>query len=152
MFYSNTPKQYAAYTTANHTVNKTRQVVMLYDGAIRYVTQAKDAIERGDIQERYNSLKKATSIISGMQGALDFANGGDIAKLLDEYYYSIYMRLMSVHQTKSTDMCVAVINELKMMRSSWQDVDNDKSETIDTPLANVPNSDITPIQGLQVSI
>ena len=39
---------YKAYSRANHTVSKTRQVVMLYDGAIRFMQQAAEAMEKKD--------------------------------------------------------------------------------------------------------
>lgn len=152
MFYSSTPKQYAAYTAAHHTVNKTRQVVMLYDGAIRFVTQAKDAIERDNIQARYNALEKATAIISGMQSAIDFDNGGHIAQLLDDYYYSIYMRLMSIHRSNSAEMCTSIIQELKVMRDSWQEVDNASSNVISENKHGLSASSHTEASGMQVSI
>lgn len=123
MLYSSATRQYAAYTAACMTVKKTRQVVMLYDGAIRFVKQAMTAIDEENLQDRYNKLERATAIVNGLQSSLDFENGGNIAELLDDYYYSIYMRLMSVHRSNSKETCEQVIKELKMMREAWVDVD-----------------------------
>ncbi|MCQ6468560.1 flagellar export chaperone FliS, partial [Vibrio parahaemolyticus] len=80
---------YKAYAAANMTVGKTRQVVMLYDGVMRFVQQAIEAIKKEDYETRYNLLVKSSEIITGMQNSLDFENGGEIAKLLYDYYASI---------------------------------------------------------------
>lgn len=115
--------QYNAYKAASHMVRKTKQVVMLYDGAIRSVQQAKAAIESGDIETRYNSLTRACDIINGLQISLDFEKGGEIAQLLYDYYAGIDMRLMSVHQSQDISICDACIDQLKKMREAWDEID-----------------------------
>jgi flagellar biosynthetic protein FliS len=74
-------QKYQAYAAATQTVAGTRQVVMLYDGAIRFVQQAKEAIRERRIEDRYNLLMKASGIVSGLQNCLDFERGGKIAKI-----------------------------------------------------------------------
>jgi flagellar protein FliS len=115
--------QYKAYATANMTVGKTRQVVMLYDGALRFVQQSIEAIKREDYETRYNLLAKTSEIISGLQNSLDFENGGDIAKLLYDYYASIDARLFSVHRSNNIKTLEAVSKELRDMRDVWHDID-----------------------------
>lgn len=142
MIYADATKQYAAYTAAHHTVNKTRQVVMLYDGVIRFVKQTKEAILTGNIESRYNYIEKACSVISGLQSSLDFEQGGTIAGLLDDYYFSIYMRLMSLHRSINPELCDQIIHELKMMRDAWEDVDHQFSHQ--DPLSSTNLSHVTP--------
>ena len=55
--------QLATYKNNSYMVRKTKQVVMLYEGAIRSVQQAKAAIEEGDIETRFNALTKACEIV-----------------------------------------------------------------------------------------
>lgn len=122
----NTPKhvdKYKAYAAANMTVGKTRQVVMLYDGAMRFVQQAIEAIKKEDYETRYNLLVKTSEIITGLQNSLDFENGGDIAKLLYDYYASIDARLFSVHRSNNIALLESVIKELRMMRDAWHEID-----------------------------
>lgn len=113
----------SAYKAVSHLVRKTKQVVMLYDGAIRYVQQAKAAIEKGDIESRFNSLTKACDIINGLQMSLDFNNGGQVAKLLYDYYAAMDMRLLSVHQSNDLSLLDLTIKHLKMMREAWEEID-----------------------------
>lgn len=121
-------KQYQAYMSATYTVAKTKQVVMLYDGVIRFVRQAKDAIEAKRIEDRYNLLLKASEIITGLQGALDFEEGGEVAAILYNYYSSIDSRLFSIQRSNSLQTCDEVIADLKEMRDVWLAIDNSQSD------------------------
>jgi flagellar protein FliS len=117
-------QQVQAYKTASHMVRKTKQVVMLYEGAIRSVQQAKQAIIDNDIQDRYNLLTKSCDIINGLQLSLDMKNGGEVSELLYDYYSGLDMRLMSIHETNSAEMCDACVRHLKMMKDAWEEIDS----------------------------
>ncbi len=115
--------QYQAYALANQTAPKTRQIVMLYDGVIRNLRQAREAIEGKRVEERYNLLVKASDIVMGLQSCLDFDNGGDVAQLLYDFYSSVDARIISIHRSQSVAMCDALINEIKQMRDTWSTID-----------------------------
>jgi flagellar secretion chaperone FliS len=104
--------QYQAYTVATHTVAKTRQVVMLYDGTIRFLRQAKEAVAEKRIEDRFNLLLRASEVISGLRSSLDFDNGGEIAHVLHNFYTSIDTRILSVNfATEDGEaICDAVID------------------------------------------
>jgi flagellar protein FliS len=116
-------QKYQAYAVATQTVAKTRQIVMLYDGAIRFTQQAKEAISDNRIQDRYNTLVKVNDIVMGMQGCLDFEKGGEIAKILYGYYASIIDRVFTIHRTNSLETCDEIIADLKRMRDVWNEID-----------------------------
>lgn len=102
--------------------SKTMQVVMLYEGILRFVRQAREAIEKGDIEARYNSLTKACEIINGLQISLDFKEGGDIAQLLYDYYAGLDQRLSHLHFQQDLALCDVCISHLTMMKEAWEDV------------------------------
>lgn len=116
-------QKYQAYAAATQTVAKTKQIVLLYDGVIRYLQQAKEAIRAKRIEDRYNLLIKASEIISGLQGCLDFENGGEIARVLYQFYSSIDHRMFFIHRTNSIETCDELIAELKQMRDVWHEID-----------------------------
>lgn len=128
MYNNRNMHQYRAYAAANMTVGKTRQVVMLYDGAIRFVQQAVEAIDREDYEARYNLLTKTSEIIVGLQSSLDFENGGEIAKLLYDFYASLDARIFSVHRNNSVPTLESVAKELRMMRDAWHEIDRQQAE------------------------
>lgn len=115
--------KYRAYAAATQTVAKTQQIVLLYDGVIRLIQQAKEAIREKRIEDRYNLLMKASTIIHGLQGCLDFENGGEIAGVLYSFYSSVDNRLFSVHRDNNMATCDEVIHDLKQMRDAWLAVD-----------------------------
>lgn len=116
-------QQYQAYAAATQTVARTRQIVMLYDGAIRYLQQAGEAMAENKVEERYNLLVKASEIISGLQGCLDFENGGDVAQVLYSFYAGIDLRIFALHRSPSKEECDQVVRELKQMRETWHEID-----------------------------
>jgi flagellar secretion chaperone FliS len=145
---------YQAYSVASQTMPKTRQIVMLYEGAIRNMQQAKEAITEKRIEDRYNLLIKASEIVIALQSCLDFEAGGDVAQVLYDYYSSIDARIMTIHRSNSLEMCDRVIAELKEMRDAWQEVDRTHStttvETASGGDAEAPVNGTTPAT-LQVS-
>ncbi len=113
-----------AYKAASYREeSKTRQVVMLYEGVIRYVRQAREAIEQNDIETRYNTLAKACDIITGLQLSLNFDEGGAVARLLYDYYSGLDARLSSLHFTQDIAVCDLCLKHLAMMKEAWEEVD-----------------------------
>jgi flagellar protein FliS len=111
------------YASVNSIVSKTKQVVLLYEAAIKHMVVGREAIVSKDIQSRYNSMTQAAIIIQGLQSALDFENGGDIAPLMDNFYFSIYMRIMNIQLNDDLNLCDSVIKELGVMKKAWEEVD-----------------------------
>lgn len=132
-------QQYRAYANAAMTVSKLRQVVMLYDGSIRFVQQAIEAINEKDYALRYNLLSRTTDIIAGLQTSLDYENGGNIAKLLYDYYASLDARIFSVHRSNDTAVLEGVIKDLKQMRDTWNAIDeSENAKRASVPLPATP--------------
>ncbi len=132
-------KHYRAYTHAKHTAPKTQQILMLYDAAIRNLQQARDAMEAGRIEERYRLLSKASDIVFGLQGCLDFEKGGEVAQVLYDFYGTIDARIGSLHRTPEPEACAKIAEELKSMRDAWADIDGEgkPSPKPDTPPESV---------------
>lgn len=114
---------FQAYSKAQHTVSKTRQVVMLYDGMIRFLKQAEEAMRRKDIETRFNLLVRVSDIAIGLQGALDFEQGNEVAQTLYDFYSSVDARILAMHRTNDADACARLIGELKDMRDVWHAID-----------------------------
>jgi len=117
-------QHYQSYAAATQHAAKAQQILMVYDGVIRYVQQTKDAIADKRIEDRYKYLSKASEIIMGLQAAIDFENGGTIARLLYEFYSSMDRRIATIHRSSSAKMCDEVMAELTKMRNAWYAMDN----------------------------
>ena len=125
-----------AYQRASHTVSKTRQVVMLYDGAIRFLQQAREHMVAGEIEGRYHKLVRVGDILMALQSCLDFEAGGEPAKVLYDFYALADARVLAMHQNNSVEMCDQVLRDLKAMRDVWDGID--RGEASSQPQAASP--------------
>ena len=91
----------------------------LYEGAIRRIKEARQAIEAGRINDRCLAVRKATAIIEGLQGCLDHARGGEIARNLDRIYSHVIFRLQRINLTDDPAICDEVIARLDQLRAAW---------------------------------
>lgn len=94
-------------------------VVLLYDGALRFVAQAKEAIGRGDIQGRHNANARAIAIVSYLMEILDPAQGGEVALRLMGIYAFLLKRLVRVDFENSQAICDEVRGHLQTLKTSW---------------------------------
>ena len=109
----------SAYQAATTTVTPAMAIVMLYDGAMRFLARAKAAIGEGRIEERCQLVNKAHAVIHGLQCQLDFTAGGEVALTLDRYYSYVLHRMMQVNIKNDPAICDELIDRLREMRESW---------------------------------
>lgn len=138
------PHPIKAYTRATHTVAKTRQVVMLYDGMIRFLNQAAEAMEKGAVEERFQKLTRASDVLSGLQGSLDFNAGGQTAQVLYDFYASLDMRITGLHRQPDVAVCQQVVRELKEMRDVWDGIDRGAEKVGSAMPVESPHDDLPP--------
>lgn len=120
---------YAAYQQSSDTVNQVAQIVMLYDGAINFIKQAKEAIHEKNYEKRYNLINKAIAIVTGLNSCLNFTDETEeTAKALDDFYSMIDMRLLYIQCDDSIESCDKVIEDLRVMREAWAEVERKTTE------------------------
>ena len=91
--------------------------LMLYNGALRFMTEGRDAIERKDYEEANNSLQKAQNIITEFRVTLNMEY--EIAHQLLPLYNYVYDRLVEANMksdVKQLDEAKTIITEL---RDAW---------------------------------
>lgn len=122
MTYAPPPKALADQYKNQQILNATpaQQVVMLYDGALKFCQQAKEAIAKGDIQARHNANKRAMEIVSYMLDILDIEKGGDVARRLQLIYAFLLRRLLEVDFRNDPRICDEVAEHLRILRASWE--------------------------------
>lgn len=111
-----------AYAQASETVAPAQQIVLLYEGAIRRIREARSAIEGRRISERCVAVQKATAIVEGLQSCLDHERGGQIAQNLDRIYTHLVFRLQRINLTNDPAICDEVIARLDELRSAWAEL------------------------------
>jgi flagellar protein FliS len=103
-------------------------VVMLYDGAIRFLGEAGDGARQNDVRKRANGISRALAIVDELQNTLDMKAGGDIARSLDQLYTYVRSRLLQATIQKGN---VAAIDEalrvMTTLREGWIEISSKKS-------------------------
>ena len=69
---------------------------MLYDGAIRFMGEARNAIAHHDVRARTEATRRTLDIVAELQNSLNVEEGGDIALELDRLYSYISTKLLDV--------------------------------------------------------
>ncbi len=108
-----------AYGQAVETIPPAKQIVMLYDGILREIANARSAIGERRVNERYLAVRKATTIIEALQGCLDHENGGDIAPQLDQLYTYFIFRLQAINVEDDPLICDELLARIGELRASW---------------------------------
>ncbi len=116
-------QQVASYQVANSTLQKTKQLVLLYDAVIRFLRQARVAMEEQRFEDRMNLIQKASNIVTGLHSALDYEKGGEISQMLNNFYSAIDLRMIALNRTNSAEDCDKIIRDVKMMRDAWAQID-----------------------------
>jgi flagellar protein FliS len=117
--YSRHSRAATAYQDAVLTQAPARQIVLLYDGAIRRLHEARVAILEGRIEDRCRLVLKAFEILRALQSCLDFERGGAVAPLLQRYYGHAMNRMMQINQKNDPALCDELVAYLEPMRASW---------------------------------
>lgn len=101
------------------TATPERLLLMLYDGAIRFLSIAKQAMIDKQIETSHTHLLKGEAIIIELMSVLNFEVGGDISKNLFSLYDFMYRHLVQANVKKEPEMVQEVIDLLTDLRKTW---------------------------------
>jgi flagellar secretion chaperone FliS len=93
-------------------------VVLLYDGARRFLRQAVKAMGEGEIERAHNALRKGERIINHLDGTLDFEQG-EISHRLHAIYLFCLSQLNAARMQQDTDKVEEVSELLGELRDAW---------------------------------
>ncbi len=120
---------YTAYQRTNiNTATKGRLIVLLYEGAVKQLTQAVSLfepdgkIQAKNIEQFGNCLQKAEKIISELEVSLDMEKGGEIAKNLMSLYLYFNEELVQANINKDKEKILAIMKMLKDLLDSWRQI------------------------------
>ncbi len=100
-------------------------VVALYDGILRFLYAASDAVDRDDAVARRVAVKRALDIIIHLQARLRMDVGGRPAQVLSEFYASIFAQILQASQSASRQKFEHAIDCVKTVRDAWRQVARD---------------------------
>ena len=104
---------------ANTETDPLQQIVMLYDGAIKFLRLAAADIELGRMVEKAEHSNRVLDIIGYLQSILDFENGGEVALILDSFYSRLTLQILKASATLDTISMNHAAESLLPVRDAW---------------------------------
>jgi len=107
------------------TVDKGRLIVLLYEGAIKFLREAAQAQREGNIPAKANGLNRALDIIDELSQSLNMQDGGDIAFNLKRIYQFWTDHLLKAKIVRDSPAMDDVIKMMSSLIEAWQMVCTD---------------------------
>ena len=111
-------------------------IQMLFDGLMVSLADAEGHIERKDIKAKTASIGRATKILNGLQGALDFEKGAEIAINLSDLYDYCVRRLLKASIRNDPSIVREVKGLMGEIQDAWRVLPELLSTNVNTPLAS----------------
>ncbi len=110
----------AAYgAVANAETNPLQQIIMLYDGAIKFLRLAAADIATGDLVAKAEHSNRALDIVTYLQSILDFEKGGEIASTLDIFYITLMVQILNASAQLDSRKMEQAAESLLPVREAW---------------------------------
>ena len=132
-------KQYRQ--TQIDTAPKEQILLMLYDGAVRFLNQAKAGFAEKNIEKIHNNIVKVQNIITEFESTLDMKTGGEFAQNLFALYEYINNQLLLANIKKreecldealkhitTTPECqlLSLMMKIMKMTTRWESIFNNE--------------------------
>lgn len=105
---------------AVNTQSKGRLIVLLYDGAIKFMKLAIEELEAGNYEAKGAYIARAQDIINELNAVLDTDSGGEIASNLRSLYLFLNNRLSEANTKREPQMIREVIALMEELNKSWK--------------------------------
>jgi flagellar protein FliS len=98
-----------------------RLVVMLYDGALRFLHQAAVTMGGGDVQTSHDRLRRAEAIVEHLLATLDMSQG-EIAQRLESIYLFCQRLIAEARIRQDPAKLEQVSGLLRELRDAWDQI------------------------------
>ncbi|WP_305043804.1 flagellar export chaperone FliS [Geoalkalibacter sp.] len=106
-------------STQVQTASPEQILVMLYDGAIRFLNQAIVAMESGECAIKVKNIDKTLAIIAELSATLNHEVGGEIAANLAALYDFMMREITRANVRNDAKILAPVLNILNELRDAW---------------------------------
>jgi len=100
------------------TASQGKLLLMLYDGAIRFLTQAHQSLENRKFQDAHNYILRAEDIITELMASLKL-DAGEVAVNLFRLYEYFNWRLIQSNIKRDPRGVLEVQARLRELREAW---------------------------------
>ncbi|HUW17727.1 MAG TPA: flagellar export chaperone FliS [Sedimentisphaerales bacterium] len=104
------------------TQSRGRLIVLLYEGAIKFMKLALKELEAGNCEAKGRYIGRAQDIINELNAVLDVDAGGDIAINLRKLYCFMSKHLSEANTKRDPQMIREVITMMEELNQSWKTI------------------------------
>jgi flagellar secretion chaperone FliS len=133
---SNALKSYGRM--ANVEASPAEGVVMLYDGAIKFLRLAASDVESNDIVAKHEHTNRALDIVCYLQAILDFEKGGEVAATYDQLYRSVTAMVMRASAALDAAAYRGAADLLAPVRDAWAEIAKRSTGPLTAPVGSEP--------------
>lgn len=126
----------AYFQTKVSTTDQGQLLIMLYDGALRYLAQARDKILAKDYAAKGVLISKVIDIINELSSSLNLEKGGSLATNLNNLYVLCTARLLQANLKMNVESLDSVTQILSGLRSAY-------AQIVETPEARKAAAEIS---------
>lgn len=119
--------------TAVITADPGKLILMCYEGAILQLKIAKTKYREKDYEGKGKAVTKTLAIIDELTCALDFENGGEIARNLEAIYNYVTRRVLLADVARDFGGIDEVLIILNDLLSAWKEIIEDPGQML-TPV------------------
>jgi flagellar protein FliS len=102
------------------TAEPVKLVVLLYEGAVRFILRAKQSIAEADTESAHNNILRAYAIVAELQATLNIAEGGDIALNLERCYEYVLHLLTEANMAKTPGQLDLALQVIEPLLEAWR--------------------------------
>lgn len=125
----------AYFQTRVSTTDQGQLLIMLYDGALRYLAQARDKMLAKDYAAKGVLISKVIDIINELSASLNLEKGGSLATNLNNLYVLCTARLLQANLKMNLESLDSVVQILSGLRSAY-------AQIVETPEAKKAAAEI----------
>jgi len=104
------------------TADRGQLLLLVFDGGLRFLGQAREALERDDLAQFGHFLGRSQAVIAELLHTLDHEAGGEIARNLERLYRFMLEHLVEANLAKSVRHVDDVRRILGIIASAYREI------------------------------
>lgn len=104
------------------TASPVQLVVSLYEGALRFLREARAHQEAGDIAQRGVALSRAHAIVSELRATLDHERAPEMSAQLDGLYDFVIDRINTASAAGDASLLEPAVGVLTTLHGAWAEL------------------------------
>lgn len=103
------------------TASPSQILLMLYEGAIRFMKRASEAIDNGDKVTKGINIGKAHDIVNELSNSLNHEVGAEVSKELERLYDFCTSQLLKANMENDKQALLGAIKIMETLNDAWKE-------------------------------